>query len=96
MSHGRGFFAGQTQSFLPKMLPKAGKFLERKYNIFIAAAHPEKPAKTKAYILLNLAVPKGIECERSFVYAAEMRRTHTDFIHGIKDKVIALNPASVT
>lgn len=32
-----------------------------------------KPAKTRAYILLNLAGPEVIERERSFVYAAEVR-----------------------
>lgn len=42
---------------------------EREYNIFIAAAHFDKPAKTQTYILLNIAGPEAIERERSFVYA---------------------------
>ncbi|CAI5674590.1 unnamed protein product [Oreochromis niloticus] len=42
---------------------------EREYDIFIAAAHSDKNAKTKAYILLNLAGPEAIERERSFTYA---------------------------
>ncbi|KAJ8008834.1 hypothetical protein DPEC_G00082540 [Dallia pectoralis] len=46
---------------------------EQEYDIFIAAAHSDKPAKTQAYILLNLAGAEAIERERSFVYAAEVR-----------------------
>ena len=42
---------------------------EREYDIFIAAAHGHKPARTRAYILLNLAGPEAIEKERSFTYA---------------------------
>ena len=42
---------------------------EREYDIFIAAAHSDKPAHTRAYILLNLAGPEAIERERSFTYA---------------------------
>lgn len=42
---------------------------EQEYDIFIAAAHSDKNAKTKAYILLNLAGPEAIERERSFTYA---------------------------
>lgn len=42
---------------------------ELEFDIFIAAAHSEKPDKTKAYILLNLAGPEAIERERSFSYA---------------------------
>ncbi|XP_039667548.1 uncharacterized protein LOC120565686 isoform X2 [Perca fluviatilis] len=49
------------------------RIFEQDYDIFIAAAHSDKPAKTKAYILLNLAGPEAIERERSFVYAAEVR-----------------------
>ena len=41
---------------------------EREYDIFIAAAHGDKPARTRAYILLNLAGPEAIERERSFTY----------------------------
>lgn len=37
-----------------------------------------KPAKTKAYILLNLAGAEAIERERSFVYAAEVRASGDD------------------
>lgn len=57
-------FAGQTLLFSMKILL---------YNIFIAAANPEKPAKIKAYILLNLAGPEAIDRKSSFVYAAEVR-----------------------
>lgn len=35
--------------------------------------HYDKPAKTRAYILFNLAGPEAIERERSFVYKAEVR-----------------------
>ena len=42
---------------------------EREHDIFIAAAHGHKPARTRAYILLNLAGPEAIEKERSFTYA---------------------------
>ncbi|KAK7891131.1 hypothetical protein WMY93_023094 [Mugilogobius chulae] len=49
------------------------RVFEREYDIFIEAAHSGKPAKTKAYILLNLAGAEAIERERSFVYAAEVR-----------------------
>lgn len=42
---------------------------ECEYDIFFAAAHSDKNAKTKAYILLNLAGPEAIERERSFTYA---------------------------
>lgn len=42
---------------------------ELEFDIFIAAAHSDKPEKTKAYILLNLAGPEAIERERSFTYA---------------------------
>ncbi len=45
---------------------------EREYDIFIAAAHSDKPAKTRAYILLNLAGPEVIERESSFVYTVEV------------------------
>ncbi|KAL1279192.1 hypothetical protein QQF64_025865 [Cirrhinus molitorella] len=49
------------------------RIFEQEYDIFIAAAHHDKSAKTRAYILLNLAGPEAIERERSFVYAAEVR-----------------------
>ena len=42
---------------------------EREYDIFIATTHGDKPAQTRAYILLNLAGPEAIERERSFTYA---------------------------
>ena len=48
------------------------RVFEREYDIFIAAAHSDKSAKTKAYIFLNIAGPEAIES--SFVYAAEVRR----------------------
>lgn len=49
------------------------RIFEQEYDIFVAAAHSDKPARTRAYILLNLAGPEAIERERSFVYAAEVR-----------------------
>lgn len=49
------------------------RIFEQEYDIFIEAAHSDKPAKTKAYILLNLAGAEAIERECSFVYAAEVR-----------------------
>ncbi|KAJ8010213.1 hypothetical protein DPEC_G00072670 [Dallia pectoralis] len=49
------------------------RIFEQEYDIFIAAAHSDKPAKTQAYILLNLAGAEAIKRERSFVYAAEVR-----------------------
>lgn len=48
------------------------RVFEREYDIFIAAAHYDKPARTRAYILLNIAGAEAIERERSFVYAAEV------------------------
>ena len=42
---------------------------EREYDIFIAAAHGEKPSRTRAHILLKLSGPEAIESERSFTYA---------------------------
>ncbi len=42
---------------------------ELEFDTFIAAAHSEKPDKTIAYILLNLAGPEAIERECSFTYA---------------------------
>ena len=33
---------------------------ERKYDIFIGAAHFDKPARTRVYILLNIAGPEAI------------------------------------
>ncbi|KAI2656552.1 Retrovirus-related Pol polyprotein from transposon 17.6 [Labeo rohita] len=47
--------------------------LEQEFDIFIAAAHRDKPRRTQAFILLNLADPEAIERERSFVYAQEVR-----------------------
>lgn len=54
------------------------RIFEREYDILIAAAHSDKPKKTRAYILLNLAGPEAIERERSFVYAAEVRELGAD------------------
>lgn len=48
------------------------------YDIFIAAAHTYKPAKTRADILLNLAGPEAIEWEHLFVYAAEVYKPGAD------------------
>ena len=48
------------------------RIFEREYDIFIAATHSDKSAKTQAYILLNIAGPDTIERERSFAYAAEV------------------------
>ena len=45
------------------------KNFKQEVEIFIAAAHGEKDAKTKAYIFLNLAGREAIEKEKSFVYA---------------------------
>uniref|UniRef100_A0AAV2KNT6 Integrase catalytic domain-containing protein n=1 Tax=Knipowitschia caucasica TaxID=637954 RepID=A0AAV2KNT6_KNICA len=53
------------------------RVFEQEYDIFVAAAHSDKSARTRAYILLNLAGPEAIERERSFVYAAEELREHT-------------------
>ena len=44
----------------------------REYDIFIAAAHSDNPAKTRAYILLSLAGPEAIERASSFVHAGEV------------------------
>lgn len=49
------------------------RVFEREYDIFVAAAHSDKPAKTKAHILLNLAGAETIERGRSFVYAVDIR-----------------------
>ncbi|CAI5639180.1 unnamed protein product [Oreochromis niloticus] len=54
------------------------RVFEREYDIFIAAAHSDKPAKTRAYILLNIAGLDAIERERSFVYAPAVRAAGAD------------------
>lgn len=54
------------------------RIFEQEYDIFIAAAHSDKPARTQAYILLNLAGPEAIEHERSFVYVGEVREPVED------------------
>ena len=46
---------------------------KQEYDIFIAAAHSDKAARTQAYILLNLAGSEAIERERSFVYGPAVR-----------------------
>lgn len=53
---------------------------EREYEIFTATAHSDKPAKTKAYILLNLAGPEAIERERSFTYAPAVMSAQDEVI----------------
>lgn len=58
--------------------PKNWWIFEQEYDIFIAAAHSAKPARTQAYILLNLAGPEAIERERSFAYAGEVREPGED------------------
>ena len=45
------------------------KHFAQEVEIFIAATHGEKDARTKAYIFLNLAGREAIEKEKSFVYA---------------------------
>lgn len=45
------------------------RVFEQEYDIFIAAACSDKPPRTQAFILLNLAGSEAIERERSFVYA---------------------------
>jgi hypothetical protein len=47
------------------------RIFEQEYDIFIAAAHSEKSAKTQAYIPLNIAGPDAIERER---FCARARR----------------------
>lgn len=42
---------------------------EQEYDIFIAAAHSDKDARTQAFILFNLAGSEAIKRERAFVYA---------------------------
>lgn len=54
------------------------RVFEQEYDIFIAAAHSDKPARTQAYILLNLAGSEAIERERSFVYAPAVREPDVD------------------
>ncbi|KAL0152410.1 hypothetical protein M9458_052133 [Cirrhinus mrigala] len=49
------------------------RIFEQEFDIFIAAAHGEKPRQTQAFILLNLAGPEAIKRERSFVYAQEVK-----------------------
>ena len=53
---------------------------EREYDIFIAAAHRDKPANTRAYILLNLAGPEAIEREWSFTYAPAVTLAQGDVV----------------
>lgn len=59
---------------------------ECEYDIFIAAAHSDKNAKTKAYILLNLAGPEAIERERSFTYADPTKITAINEMPPPEDK----------
>lgn len=54
------------------------RVFKQEYDIFIKAAHSNKPAKTKAFILLNLAGAEAIERERSFIYVAEVRAPGAD------------------
>ena len=54
------------------------RIFEQEYDIFIVAAHSDKPARTRACILLNLVGSEAIERERSFVYAAEVREPGED------------------
>lgn len=54
------------------------RVFQQEYDIFIAAAHCDKPARTQAYILLNLAGSEARECERSFVYAEEIKEPGED------------------
>lgn len=49
------------------------RIFEQEYDIFIAAAHSDKPPHTQAYIIFNLAGQEAIERERSFVYTEEVR-----------------------
>ena len=59
----------------PEVLSFEGYFAENwrvfelEYDIFVEAAHPAAEAKTRAYILLNLAGKDAIERARSFTYA---------------------------
>ena len=53
---------------------------EREHDIFIAAAHSDKPARTRAYILLNLAGPEAIERERSFTCAPAVLEEDDDVV----------------
>lgn len=59
--------------FADPILAENWRIFEREYDIFIAAAHSDKSAKTQAYILLNIAGPDAIEQKRSYAYAAEVR-----------------------
>ena len=45
------------------------RVFEQEYDIFIGAAHCDKPDRTKAYILLNLVGSEAIEREHTFTYA---------------------------
>jgi hypothetical protein len=49
------------------------RIFELEFDVYIAAAHSGKDAKTRAYILLNLAGTEAIERERSFVYNEEVK-----------------------
>jgi hypothetical protein len=59
----------------PSPLPFQGnaaenwRIFELEYDVYIACAFSDKDAKTKAYILLNLAGTEAMEKERSFYYA---------------------------
>lgn len=57
---------------------------EQEFDIFIAAAHGNKPLRTQAFILLNLTGPEAIERERSFVYAEEVK------VPGDNDSIITI------
>lgn len=63
------------------------RIFEQEFDIFIAAAHGDKPRRTQAFIFLNLAGPEAIERERSFVYAQEVS------VPGENDSVVIITPA---
>ncbi|XP_028415850.1 uncharacterized protein K02A2.6-like [Dendronephthya gigantea] len=53
---------------------------ELELDIFMEAAHHDKDAKTKAYIMLNIPGREAIEKEKSFVYASAVRNTDGEVV----------------
>ena len=60
---------------------------EMEYDIYVNPAHPAADAKTRSYILLNLAGKEAIERARSLTYAEGATQEDVKFL---KDKFKAL------
>lgn len=55
------------------------RVFEMEYDIYVNDAHPAADAKTRSYILLNLAGKEAIERARSFTYAEDETQEDVKF-----------------